>query len=161
MWILSLPWPMLGNHKVGHHGIRTSSSTILWFNTPTSSGQLYNQWSSELRDRTSLLHVKWTSDDSTIFQSNKVMNSLGLCSNELFKADRMKDLEIQSMDIQAAGTVGKANSVIYDTCTCGFHRQNANNKSRKMATCRGSITRTRFVSACTSCRITGRTKHNR
>jgi hypothetical protein len=59
-----------------------------------------------------------------------------LYSNKLFRTDRMKGLEIQSMDIQTAGTVGNANSVIYDTCTCGFHRQSASNQSKKMATTR-------------------------
>jgi hypothetical protein len=55
--------------------------------------------------------------------SNIEMNSLEPHRNELFRTDRMKGLEIQSMDIQTAETVGKANSVIYDTCTCGFPRQ--------------------------------------
>jgi hypothetical protein len=49
--------------------------------------------------------------------SNINMNSLGLHRKKLFNTDRMKRLEIQSMDIQTAETVGKANSVIYDACT--------------------------------------------
>jgi hypothetical protein len=85
--------------------------------------------------------------------SNKMMNLLGMYSNDLFRPDRKKGLEIQSMDIQTAGTVGKANSVIYDTYACGFHRQSARNKIRTMTTYRSSIIRTGFVCACTRRRM--------